>query len=60
MDIHNNNEDLRSLDLQEVAGEPDCRICTIPELVKYPVPLTIDFSDVYWVIPSRSISIRTF
>jgi hypothetical protein len=50
---------LRSIGNREVACEPDGGMGTISELMKYPVPLTIDVSDVYWVIPSRSISIRT-
>ena len=54
-----NNNDLRSFGSREVACEPDSRRGTVSELIKYPVPLTIDVSDVHWVIPSRSISIRT-
>ena len=53
------NHNSRSFGGREVACEPDGGIGTIAELMKYPVPLTIDFSDVHWVVPSRPISIRT-
>ena len=54
-----NHNDLRSFSSKEVAREPDSGMGTISELMKYPVPLMIEVSDVYWVIPSKSISIRT-
>ena len=57
--VATNHNDLRSFVSKEVAREPDSGMGTISELMKYPVPLMIEVSDVNWVIPSRSISIRT-
>ena len=54
-----NDNDVRSFGRKEVACEPDGGISTISELVKYSVSLVVDVSDVYWVIPSRPITVRT-
>ena len=54
-----NDNDVRSFCSKEVACEPDGGISTISELVKYSVSLVVDVSDVYWVIPSRPITVRT-
>ena len=54
-----NDNDVRSFGSKEVACEPDGRIRTISELVKYSVSLAVDVSDVYWVISSRPIPSRT-
>ena len=57
--VATNHNDLRSFGSGEVAREPDGGMGTISELMKYPILLIIDVSDVYWMIPSRSISIQT-
>ena len=49
--VATNHNDLRSFGGREVACEPDGGMRTTSELMKYPILLAIDVSDVYWVTP---------
>jgi hypothetical protein len=51
--------DLRLSGGFEVACEPDSGIGTKPKFMNHPVPLVINIPEVYWVVPSRPISVWT-
>ena len=44
----------------EVACKPDRRIGAKPELVDYSVPLVIDVTEMYWVVPSWLVTVWAF
>ena len=43
----------------EVAREPNSGVSTKPKLMNHPVPLGIDVPEMYWMVSSRSIPVRT-